>query len=86
MKREHLSDKQQSSELKLAPSHVRLPVINYSYLKASIGFNLDAFAAGKMPNSTPTAPENPSARSVAQSGTLAGGKSGMPLEISTPRP
>ena len=58
----------------------------YSYLKASIGSNLDAFAAGKMPNSTPTAPENPSASSVAQRGTLAGGKSGMPLEISTPRP
>ena len=54
-----------------AASPVGLSSMNYSYLKASIGSSLDAFAAGRMPNSTPTAPENPSASSAAQSGTLA---------------
>ena len=59
---------------------------NYSYLSASIGSRFAALAAGSIPNRTPTNPENPRDRKIAHGGITAGGKSGILLEISVPKP
>ena len=40
------------------PSSISLEGLNYSNLKASIGFNLEALLAGYIPNIKPTKTEN----------------------------
>ena len=58
----------------------------YSYLSASIGSRLAAFAAGRIPNRTPTNPEKPSANAIDQNGMVAGGNPGIEEAINVPKP
>ena len=58
----------------------------YSYLRASIGSRLAAFAAGKIPNRTPTNPEKPRANAIDQNGMVAGGNPGIEVAIKVPKP
>jgi len=51
--------KRPSKPLKKLSHTIILIAIHYSYLKASIGFSLAAFRAGKYPKATPTNAENP---------------------------
>tara|TARA_B110000263_G_scaffold209134_1_gene191078 strand:- start:685 stop:840 length:156 start_codon:yes stop_codon:yes gene_type:complete len=50
-----------------------------------MGSRLAAFAAGRIPNNTPTKAEKPSASATDQSGMLAGGNEGIVPEINTPK-
>ena len=58
----------------------------HSYRSASIGRRSAALDAGRMPNTTPTAPENPIANPTAQSGTTMLGTPGTTAAMAVPRP